>query len=61
MVYILAQQSMVENEYGKSGHLSFFTSLKHLMMLVKSGFRGFIPLRQSSPPLQQRPVKVWHR
>ena len=28
----------MENEYGKSGQLSFFTSLKHLMMLVKCTF-----------------------
>ena len=26
---------MGENEYGKSGHLSIFTLLKHLMMLLK--------------------------
>ena len=34
-MFNLTQQSMVENEYGKSGHLSFFTSLKHVMMLLK--------------------------
>ena len=34
---------MVENEYGKSGHSSVFTSLKNLMMLVKCNFfQGFI-------------------
>ena len=26
---------MGENEYGESGHLSIFTLLKHLMMLLK--------------------------
>ena len=32
---------MGENEYGKSGHLSIFTPLKHLMMLLKySCFRA---------------------
>ena len=29
---------MVENEYGKSVNLSFFTSLKHSMMLLKCNF-----------------------
>ena len=38
--FILTQQSMVENEYGKSGNLSFFTYLKHLMMLLKYSFSG---------------------
>ena len=32
--FILTQQSMVGNEYGKSGHLSIFTLLKHLMMVL---------------------------
>ena len=27
-----------ENEYGESGHLSIFTLLKHLMMLLKYNF-----------------------
>ena len=31
---------MGENEYGKSGHLSIFTLLKHLMMLLKYNFSG---------------------
>ena len=32
------------NEYGESGHLSIFTLLKHLMMLLKlvHFFQGFI-------------------
>ena len=30
------------NEYGESGHLSIFTVLKHLMMLLKYNFQGFI-------------------
>ena len=29
-----------ENEYGKSGHLSIFTSLKQLMMLLKCNISG---------------------
>ena len=29
---------MGENEYGESGHLSIFTILKHLMMLLKYKF-----------------------
>ena len=29
---------MEENECGKSGHLSIFTSLKHLMILLKCKF-----------------------
>ena len=29
-----------ENEYGKSGHLYIFTSLKHLMMLWSAIFLG---------------------
>ena len=29
---------MGENEYGESGHLSIFTLLKHLMMLLKYNF-----------------------
>ena len=34
---------MWEKEYGKSGHLSIFTRLKHLMMLLKYNFfQGFI-------------------
>ena len=28
------------NEYGKSGHLSIFTSFKHLMMILKCFFRA---------------------
>ena len=28
------------NEYGKSGHLSIFTSLKHLMMLLQCNISG---------------------
>ena len=36
--FILTQQSIGENEHGKSGHLSIFTSLKHLMMLLKCKF-----------------------
>ena len=31
---------MGENEYGKSSHLSIFTILKHLMMLLKCNFSG---------------------
>ena len=31
---------MGENEYGESGHLSIFTLLKHLMMLLKYSFSG---------------------
>ena len=31
---------MAENEYGKSSHLSIFTFLKHLMMLLKWVFSG---------------------
>ena len=34
---------MGENEYGESGHMSIFTLLKHLMMLLKYFFfQGFI-------------------
>ena len=43
--FILTQQSMEENGYGKSGHLSIFTLLKHLMMLLKYNIfssQGFI-------------------
>ena len=29
-----------ENEYGKSGHLSIFTHLNHLMMILKYNFSG---------------------
>ena len=36
--FILTQLSMGENEYGESGHLSIFTLLKHLMMLLKYNF-----------------------
>ena len=38
--FILTQQSIGENEYGKSGHLSIITLLKHLMMLLKYKFSG---------------------
>ena len=31
---------MGENEYGESGHLSIFTLLKHLMMLLRCIFSG---------------------
>ena len=31
-------KSMGESEYGKSGHLSIFTLLKALMMLLKYNF-----------------------
>ena len=30
------------NKYGKSSHLYIFTSLKHLMMLLKCNFQGSI-------------------
>ena len=43
--FILTQKSMRGNEYGKSGHLSIFTLLEHLMMLLKANFfssHGFI-------------------
>ena len=33
-----AGSAMGENEYGESGHLSIFTLLKHLMMLLKYNF-----------------------
>ena len=33
---------MGEYEYGESGHLSIFTLLKHLKMLLKYIFQGFI-------------------
>ena len=39
--FIVTQQSMEENEYGKSvksGPMSIFTLLKHLMMLSKCNF-----------------------
>ena len=36
--FILTQQSIGGNEYGKSGHLSIFTLLEHLMMLLKYNF-----------------------
>ena len=32
--HLITQQSMGRNEYGKSGHLSILTLLKHLMMMV---------------------------
>ena len=38
LLFILTQQSMEENYYGKSGHLSIFTLLTHLMMLLKCFF-----------------------
>ena len=37
---ILTQQSIGGNEYGESGHLYIFTSLKHLMMLFQYKFSG---------------------
>ena len=37
-LYILTQQSMGGNYYGKSGHLSIFISLKHLMVLLRCNF-----------------------
>ena len=40
--FILTVQSMGENEYGKSGHLNIFTSLKikHLMCFWNAIFPG---------------------
>ena len=38
--FILIQQYMGENEYEKSGHLSIFTILKHLMVLLKYKISG---------------------
>ena len=32
---------MVENEYGKPGHLSIIGSFKHLMMLLKLHFTPY--------------------
>ena len=42
--FILIQQFMGGNECGKSGHLSIFTSLKHLMInaFEVQFFQGFI-------------------
>ena len=34
---------MVKNEYGEFGHLSIFTLLKHLMMLLNRGGSSFFP------------------
>ena len=43
MVYSNTAVYMGGNEYGKSGHLSMFTALKHLMMLLKEQhFQYFI-------------------
>ena len=36
--FILTQHSMRKNEYGKSGHLSTFTLLKHLIILLMHNF-----------------------
>ena len=33
---------MGDNEFGKSDHLSIFTLVKHLIMLLKYLFQGFI-------------------
>ena len=44
--FILTQQSVGRNEEDKFGHLSIFTSLKHLqvhvMVLLRYNFQGFI-------------------
>ena len=41
LLFILTQQSIMGgHEYSKSDHLSIFTSLKHLMMLLKCKFSG---------------------
>ena len=38
--FILTQQSMGRHEQDKSCHLSIFTSLKHLMVLLRCNFSG---------------------
>ena len=40
--FILTQLSIGRNEYGKSGRLCIFTSLKHLMCFWGEHFQGFI-------------------
>ena len=56
----VTQQSLGENEYrvhGKSGHLSFVTSLKHVIMLLKCNFfQGFI----LTPYQRTSSIHVWH-
>ena len=37
-ICVLTQHSMGGNEYGKSGHVSIFNLLMHLMMLLKYKF-----------------------
>ena len=45
-----------ENEYGESGHLSIFTLLKHLMMLLKYNFfkASFAHLIKDTDSMQLR-------
>ena len=40
--YLLFTAVYGGNEYGKSGYLSIFTLLKHLLMRLKYIFQGFI-------------------
>ena len=47
---------MGENEYGKSGHLSNFTSLKHLIMILK-----YIFFRASCLHLMKDTDSMWGR
>ena len=52
---------MGENEYGESGHLSNFTLLKHLMMLLKYTFfrASFVHLtKDTNRAMQLRFLKV---
>ena len=52
--FILTLQSVGRNEYGKFGHLSIFTSLKHLIMLLECNFsQGFMFIKDADTDSMQ--------
>ena len=49
---------MGENENGKSGHLSIFTSLKQLIMLLKGNFSRALFYTLSKTLITCRPMQL---
>ena len=52
---------MGRNEYDKSGHLSIFTSLKHLMVLLRCNFfcASFFHLIKDTDSMQGHAAQIF--
>ena len=59
-INVLAAHVYGENEYGESGHLSIFTLLKHLMMLLKYNFfwASFLLLTKDTDSIKDHAAQI---